>query len=256
MAVAGDPPWVSTRSGADLQFGDGWVMKRHRIGTDVEQLSRRMAFAVASSTFVPPVLPGPVVRAGRPLTVWPLVEVVDPDADPLPWTQAGALLARLHETPPTPDLPRHGWSARLARAAARAPVPLADLGRRLVAQADRPEAVRVLHGDWHLGQLGGWDDGWRLLDVDDLGVGDPAWDLARPAGFWAAGLLPEAGWDAFLTGYRDAGGPAVPANGDPWPALDLPARCAIFVAAVREVSAPSPDQYLAAVLVEACHAMP
>jgi hypothetical protein len=45
-----------------------------------------------------------------------------------------------------------------------------------------------------LGQLG-----WRLgalvlIDVDDLGVGDPAADLARPAGFWAAGLLPDGDW--------------------------------------------------------------
>jgi hypothetical protein len=53
--------------------------------------------------------------------------------------------------------------------------------------------------------------------VDDLGVGDPAWDLARPAGFWAAGLIPDDDWAAFLQSFRDAEGPAVP-PGDPWPA--------------------------------------
>ena len=49
-----------------------------------------------------------------------------------------------------------------------------------------------------------------LIDVDDLGVGDPAWDLARPAGFWAAGLIPDDDWATFLDAYRDAGGPALP----------------------------------------------
>jgi predicted trehalose synthase len=45
--------------------------------------------------------------------------------------------------------------------------------------------MTLVHGDWHLGQLGRRGEHWVLIDVDDLGVGDPAWDLARPAGFWA-----------------------------------------------------------------------
>ena len=80
----------------------------------------------------------------------------------------------------------------------------------------RAEPDVLVHGDWHLGQLGRWRDGWRLLDIDDLGVGDPAWDLARPAGFWACGLLPDEDWQAFLDGYRTAGGPALEADGDAW----------------------------------------
>jgi hypothetical protein len=95
--------------------------------------------------------------------------------------------------------------------------------------------VTVVHGDWHLGQLARTTAGWRLVDVDDLGVGDPAWDLARPAGFWAAGLLDDASWEELLGAYRGARGPGVPESGDPWPALDLPARCAVFVATVREL---------------------
>ncbi|MGL5866644.1 MAG: phosphotransferase family protein [Dermatophilaceae bacterium] len=94
----------------------------------------------------------------------------------------------------------------------------------------------LAHGDWHLGQLGRSGDGWQLLDIDDLGVGDPAWDLGRPAGFWAVGLLDDRSWRAFLDGYRDAAGPAVPPTGDPWPYLDLAARSAVFVAAVRELT--------------------
>ena len=49
--------------------------------------------------------------------------------------------------------------------------------------------MTLVHGDWHLGQLARVDAEWRLLDIDDVGLGDPAWDLGRPAGFWAAGLL-------------------------------------------------------------------
>ncbi|HPV81044.1 MAG TPA: hypothetical protein PLK64_14715, partial [Dermatophilaceae bacterium] len=73
--------------------------------------------------------------------------------------------------------------------------------------------------------------------LDDLGWGDPAWDLARPAGFWAAGLLSTDDWEGFLAAYRAAGGPGVPVTGDPWPALDLPARAAVVIAATRAVGA-------------------
>jgi hypothetical protein len=95
----------------------------------------------------------------------------------------------------------------------------------------------ITHGDWHLGQLGqlpGPDGAgrWRLIDVDDLGWGDPVWDLGRPAAFWAAGLLPDAEWGTFLGAYRTAGGPAVPPEpADPWPALDAVAQASIVVAA-------------------------
>ena len=69
-----------------------------------------------------------------------------------------------------------------------------------------------------------------VIDVDDLGVGDPAWDLARPAGFWAAGLIPDPDWESFQAGYRDARGPALP-PGDPWPVLEPFARAAVVHAA-------------------------
>lgn len=65
---------------------------------------------------------------------------------------------------------------------------------------------------------------WLLIDVDDLGLGDPAWDLARPAAWYAAGLLSPEIWERFLGAYRAAQGPAVAGDGDPWPQLDIPAR--------------------------------
>jgi hypothetical protein len=48
--------------------------------------------------------------------------------------------------------------------------------------------------------------------------------LGRPAAWYAAGLLPADVWQRFLDAYRAAGGPAVPAIGDPWPQLDVAAR--------------------------------
>ncbi len=84
-----------------------------------------------------------------------------------------------------------------------------------------------------------------LIDIDDLGVGDPAWDLARPAGFWAAGLIPDDDWATFLQSYRDAGGPAVP-PGDPWPVLEPFARAAVVQAATAAVAHGDDDETQAA----------
>ncbi len=245
---------MRTDAGAELWFDDDLVLKRHAPRTDPAALAKRLEFVAARDTFVPPVSPRLHLDPdGRALTVWPRVAVTSANATTQPWADAGGLLARLHLTPISADLPRHGWADRVARAAAGAPAELAGLGRRLALEVAPVEPGGVVHGDWHLGQLGRWADGWRLLDVDDVGVGDPAWDLARPAGFWAAGLLADEDWHAFLDAYRRSGGPAVPASGDPWPALELPARCAVFVAAVRELRVHSPGT--ATALVAACHRM-
>jgi aminoglycoside phosphotransferase (APT) family kinase protein len=116
--------------------------------------------------------------------------------------------------------------------------------------------LTVVHGDFHLGQLGrGADDRLLLFDVDDLGAGDPAWDLARPAGFWASGLIPDVDWNAFLTAYRRGAGPAVPAAGDPWPALE-PHACAAVVQAAAAGSARAARDETQAALVAACARMP
>ncbi|MEU9834082.1 aminoglycoside phosphotransferase family protein [Streptosporangium sp. NPDC048047] len=86
-------------------------------------------------------------------------------------------------------------------------------------------AGSLAHGDWHMGQLVRTGGEWILIDVDDMGTGDPAWDLARPAAWFAAGLLEPSVWHGFLAAYRAAGGRAAGAGGDdPWPWLDLPAQ--------------------------------
>ncbi|OEV11448.1 phosphotransferase family protein, partial [Streptomyces nanshensis] len=91
-----------------------------------------------------------------------------------------------------------------------------------------PDASRygtLCHGDFHLGQLvrhpRGPGGAWHLIDVDDLGLGDPAWDLARPAAWYATGLLPAPAWHTFLHAYQNGTGTA---SLDPWSRLDAPAR--------------------------------
>jgi hypothetical protein len=248
--------WVETPSGADIAVVQDVVVKLHHSRTDVGELRARLGAvrtAALAGLFVQPLTAARQAPGGRWATAWPRVEVLAEDASEIPWASAGRLLASLHRAAVPPGLPPHGGPARVERALERvsdldhptAPG-LADLGTRLLQdvrstatrQADRAAATlhTAVHGDWHLGQLATSGPRLRLLDVDDLGVGDPAWDLARPAGFWAAGLLDDTAWRTFLDAYRHARGPAVPATGDPWPRLDLPARCAVFVATVRAVS--------------------
>lgn len=94
---------------------------------------------------------------------------------------------------------------------------------------------------------------WRLIDVDDLGVGDPVWDLARPAGYFAAGILEPLAWQRFLNAYRRGGGPAVPSRGDEWAVLDVPARALVVQAAALAVAkCPGGLDDLDVALIDAC----
>lgn len=278
--------WVTAPSGARLAFVGGVVVKVHHERTSSSDLTARLEAVAGSSlraVFVPPAA-AEVATApdGSLVTAWPDVRVLGID-DEIPWSSIGRLLARLHRLPVPPGLPPHAATERLSRAVERARTLddeatralLVELGERLLREfrqmreigdveerAQRhtagsavPRRISAVHGDFHLGQVGIWDDGWRLLDLDDVGVGNPAWDLARPAGFWAAGLLGDAEWAAFLDGYRGAGGPAVPADGDPWPPLDLAARAAVHVAAVRVLARPVHSDLTADALLAACRRM-
>ncbi len=245
---------MDTRSGAEIIVNGDVVEKLHRPGTDPRALRARLRIAVESGSFLSPLSTVPQQEGARWRTSWPRVETIAPQPDHLPWAAAGRLLAQLHtESKPT-RVPPHGWPQRLRRA-----VHIArehDVVRRAAAELpaaawragspDRPSTL--VHGDWHLGQLGrrSATGSWLLIDVDDLGVGDPAWDLARPAGFWAAGLIPDDDWTAFLDAYRDAAGPALP-PGDPWPVLEPFARAAVVQAAAHR-----PDEEL---LIAACARM-
>ncbi|MCA0293959.1 MAG: aminoglycoside phosphotransferase family protein [Actinobacteria bacterium] len=244
----------------------GVIVKLHGAGTDRDRLTRRLHGIGATDMdrlWIQPLRYAPLPAPNdRLATVWPRVTVLSTIETP-PWADVGALLARLHRMPLLDDLPRLGGHSRLARAIAFLRTSgrddlarLADYGDGLAATLAELPLATLAHGDFHLGQLGHTPlrRSWKLLDVDDFGIGDPAWDLARPAGFWAAGLLDDDAWATFLDAYRAAGGPAVPPDGDPWPALDLPARAAVLVAAVQALRTPNSGE-VAAQLLAACARM-
>ncbi|MFI1706977.1 phosphotransferase family protein [Streptomyces griseoruber] len=267
---------LADRSDATVVRHADTVVKAHAPTTLPADLAPRLATATRHpDLLLPPLAPAPVALHGRLVTFWPYGTPVDPDdPDAAPWEAAATLLARLHRTPAPPGLPPMRGPAKAAQAVARfqetvppaAGAPVLRAWSALPAwargEAPMPDTTTLCHGDLHLGQLvrhPAPDGAWRLIDVDDLGVGVPAWDLARPAAWYACGLLPPDEWTRFLNAYRTAHGPAVPGDGDPWPALDVPARALTVQTAARAVTKAAaenrPLDEIEQSLVDACARM-
>ncbi|MCX4992209.1 MULTISPECIES: aminoglycoside phosphotransferase family protein [unclassified Streptomyces] len=272
---AGDALLADRDDGTVVRHGD-LVAKAHAPDTDPAALALRLSVAASlPGTLLPPLNPASADLLGRRVTLWPYGAPVDPDTpDAAPWEAAATLLARLHLAPAPDALPPMRGPAKAARAIARlraaGPHPAAAPVLRAWgalpgwarAEAPMPDATTLCHGDLHLGQLvrhPAPDGPWVLIDVDDLGVGDPTWDLARPAAWYACGLLPTDEWLRFLTAYRAAGGPAVPAAGDPWSALDVAARALTVqtaaLAVAKSAAADRPLDEVQLAVVDACDRM-
>ncbi|GAA3924952.1 aminoglycoside phosphotransferase family protein [Actinomadura viridis] len=235
------------------------VVKAHQADREGgPPLARRMRVADGLPELLLPSLGPPLEVAGRTVTVWPYGDPVSPGD--LPWEDGARLLADLHNVPLPEDVPPWGRPTRAARLVAEledgpaareirrafATLPGWIRGEGRTEDAPAGEARRTLvHGDWHLGQMVRAGGGWRLIDIEDLGAGDPAWDLARPAALYSSGVLNPDDWSRFLGAYRAFQGPAVPAGGDPWEVLDLPARTLVIqIAATCVKSARQADRPL------------
>ncbi|MFI6511789.1 phosphotransferase family protein [Streptosporangium sp. NPDC050855] len=249
------------------------VVKAHAPGAEREPLVERMravAHPALRGIVLRPVTEEVMTAGDRLVTVWPAGTPVDhDDPDAAPWEAAARLLARLHAVPAGTLLP-----LRAAGGPARVGTTVARLGEGSAAELVVRRAFTCLpldadpgtgagapgagltHGDWHMGQLVRAPDEWILIDVDDLGVGDQAWDLSRPAAWFAAGLLDPEVWHRFLAAYRAAGGVAVPADGDPWERLEVPAQAMTVQLAAAAVATAErqarPLDEVEEVLVESC----
>lgn len=263
LITRGLPTRPVTPEHSQVYICAGVIVKIHGAGTDAGRLRRRLACIGGPDMdrlWIQPLRYTPIPAPGERLaTVWPRVTVLSTIDQP-PWADTGRLLARLHRMPVTDDPPRLGGHSRLARAIAflreRDDLGwLADLGDAWAGELLHERHTTLAHGDFHLGQLGHTPlrRSWKLLDTDNFGVGDPAWDLSAPAGFHAAGLLDEDAWQTFLSAYRESGGPAVPADGDPWPVLATPARAALLIAAVQALRAEADE--VARELIDACRTL-
>ncbi|MFE6624810.1 phosphotransferase family protein [Streptomyces sp. NPDC057740] len=230
------------------------VAKAHTQGMSLAELTPRLRTAAAlPDLLLAPLTPHPGDLHGRLVTFWPYGTPVDPeDPDAAPWEAAATLLARLHSTTAPVAVPPMRGPLKAASAVARLRAAGAEgagagavlrawgtLPEWARAEAPQPDTATLCHGDLHLGQLvrhPAPHGPWLLIDVDDLGVGVPAWDLGRPAAWYACGLLSPEEWDRFLAAYRAAGGQAVPGDGDPWSALDVPARALTVQTAARAIT--------------------
>lgn len=218
------------------------VVKIHAAGTSKDDLNARMQIIQTkpfSEIFLKPLRPYCTeTSADRLFTIWPLASSLNLETTYIPWRESAKLLADLHKIPHDPKasgLPK-------ARAVQRWEKAIASLDEirpdrqsfewRIVCEAaatiDLPSwlftRTHWIHGDWHLGQIVRQSDSWRLIDMEDMGLGHPTWDLARPAAFFAAGLLSSEEWDSFLRSYLEFGGKAVDRN-DIWQSLSPAAQC-------------------------------
>jgi hypothetical protein len=267
------PVLLSSRSGRIVMRLGQLVIKVHGPDADDHELGLRLQLLAETpfdEIFLNPLPNEYPDLAGPFTTLWPAGEPVDENLEQIPWQAAAELLARLHRSPlPAHPFPKSQGMKRVTDTLAKLhaqnwdqwhPDLRAVLAAAATLRFTDPQLLCLVHGDWHLGQMvsipHNGKDSWRLIDIDDLGLGDPAWDLARPAAFFAAGLIAPGDWGLFLESYRAAGGPAAESFENPWQNLNMPARALVVqcaaAALIRSQQSHTPLSDAELHLVEAC----
>ncbi len=231
---------LSARSERTLFRFDDEVIKIHARETLAEELDARLELISRSpwnQIFLQPIKSqSQTLRQGRIMSQWPFAEALTISEDEIPWHKCGKLLAELHQIPIAVN--NFPFSLPIATAAKRWQKSIAELKslnfidhrlkapwlivEEMTAKLTLPKIYSArthwIHGDWHLGQLvrekseQKSEMNLKLIDIEDMGLGHPVWDLARPGAFYAAGLLDPEDWSSFLNSYLTAGGPAFQAR--------------------------------------------
>lgn len=183
---------------------------------------------------------------GRLLTLWPAAHTFLPaSVEQFEWVESAQLLAKLHSLSiPSSRLVRPaGWLSRLGRLKSKIETSHAFPAEKktlLAALATLPRlgstcwhmhTTSLIHGDWHPGQVARSGHELKLIDSDDVGLGDPMWDLARVAGWSLAGVISNEVWNTFFSHYAAARLLNKQQIETVWQNLELPARAAAILSA-------------------------
>lgn len=186
----------------------------------------------------------------RLFTVWPAAETHLPNSvDQFEWVESAQLLASLHNlSVRTKRLVRPaGWLGRLGHLKTKIEACRAfpDERKTLLAALEtlprfssttwHENNTSLVHGDWHPGQVVRSSNQLKLIDCDDVGLGNPMWDLARVAGWSLAGVISHEVWTSFFNHYAAARQLTNQQIETVWQNLELPARAATILSAATGV---------------------
>lgn len=161
--------------------GKWYATDRGRLVYDLLQHLRASGFAGSDVTVPMPIAYGPELRVLFTEFIAGQVLREGLRTDPAVASRAGAWLATFHSAPP--QSPREVGPSKQLRAAGRwsEDLPLGADGEKLKAALRRlPNPRRPVHYDYYHSQLLLGPSGRvAAIDLDESGLGDPAWDLAH-----------------------------------------------------------------------------
>jgi aminoglycoside phosphotransferase (APT) family kinase protein len=231
---------------------DDVIVKSHARRTNESHLGQCLQIVSGSGfrdVFVQPRIAKPKHVAGKLVTYWQAGRALECHSpDEIDWGAAAKLLATLHALPIPARTPQSGWTARIKRSYQRLAILPDSLERTAVLSAYAtlpshgssrwiPAPPVVIHGDFHPGQLVELGGQLKLIDIDDVGIGDATWDLSRIAGWRLAGLLSEENWRQFIDSYFAQRPDFHDDQASLWDRLELSARAAVVQSAAARLFA-------------------